>query len=165
MASIRSVFLSSTSRHLRAYRDVLFEIFQKLDGWKCLWMEDFGARDAPPLALCLSKVADCDLFVALVGNSFGSHPPRPHHGKSFTQHEYEEAIRLGKPRLVFVLDEGTVSITHTLESNYDARRQQRFRNKVLCDRVAERFSGTPHQLAARLLEGLRHWEIANRVNE
>lgn len=165
MATIRTAFLSSTSRDLRTYREAVLETFRKLDDWKCICMEDFGARDAPPLASCLTKVAECDLFVALVGDRFGSHPPAPHHGKSFTQHEYEEAMRLGKPRLVFMLDEGTVAVTQGSESKREERRQQRFRNKVLFDRVAQPFSSTPDKLAARLLESLRHWEIATRVNE
>jgi hypothetical protein len=41
--SVRTVFLSSTGTDLREYREKAFESIQKLDGWKCVRREDFGA--------------------------------------------------------------------------------------------------------------------------
>jgi hypothetical protein len=40
-----TVFLSSTGADLREYREAALLAMQKLDGWKCVRMEDFGARE------------------------------------------------------------------------------------------------------------------------
>src|SRR5919206_3291498 len=97
---IRTVFLSSTGRDLHDHREAVYAAIQKLDGWKCIRMEDFGARDIKPLDFCLEQIGACDLFVGLIGHYHGSSPPGDK--ASFTEHEYREAERLGKPRLMFI---------------------------------------------------------------
>ena len=42
---VRKVFLSSTGADLRTYREAAYAALHKLDGWHCIRMEDFGARD------------------------------------------------------------------------------------------------------------------------
>src|ERR1035438_10877252 len=38
----KTAFLSSTGADLRAYREAAFQQIQKLDGWKCIRMENSG---------------------------------------------------------------------------------------------------------------------------
>ena len=100
IASVRKVFLSSTGADLRAYREKAFETIQKLYHWKCVRMEDFGARDQPVDAFCRAMARKCDLFIGIIGHRFGDGPKGS--GESFTHREYRAAVDAGKSRLLFL---------------------------------------------------------------
>src|SRR5689334_4113385 len=100
MAHFTTVFLSSTAKDLQPYRDAVAEAIGKLKGFHCVRMEDFGARDGAPLAVCRGQVAESEVFVGLVGHLNGSFPEGS--DLSYTQIEYEEAKRRRKPWLMFV---------------------------------------------------------------
>src|SRR3954471_2458150 len=67
MAELTTVFLSSTAKDLQPYRDAVVEAIGKLAGFHCTRMEDFGAVDGEPLAVCRRRVAESEVFVGLVG--------------------------------------------------------------------------------------------------
>ena len=69
-----TAFLSSTGADLRTYREAAFLAIRKLDGWKCIRMEDFGARDWDVDSYCRARAEECDLFVGIVGHRFGDGP-------------------------------------------------------------------------------------------
>ena len=69
---IRTVFLSSTARDLQEYREAAYKAIEGLDGYHCVRMEDFGARDQEADEFCAAKVAECDLFVGIVGTYTGA---------------------------------------------------------------------------------------------
>src|SRR6266436_4456776 len=99
--SIReTVFLSSVSQGMELYRDAVRNAVEGLDGFHCTRMEDFGARDSTSEEVCRSKVADCTIFVGIVGNQYGTVDERT--GKSYSELEYDIAEQLGKKRLMFV---------------------------------------------------------------
>ena len=68
MAEFTIVFLSSTAKDLQPYRNAVDEAIRKLAGFHCVRMEDFGSVDEEPLEICRRKVAESDVFVALVGH-------------------------------------------------------------------------------------------------
>lgn len=74
-----------------------------LDGYHCVRMEDFGARTNVPYSVCLAKVSECDLFIALVGHEYGSTAPET--GKSYSESEYDAAKAAGKPTLMLMAPE------------------------------------------------------------
>lgn len=92
------VFISSTSKDLDVYRQAAYKAVQKLDGYHGIIMENFGARDNPPEVFCPDKVKECDLFILLLGLTYGSCPPDS--DKSYTELEYEAAIKNNKPCLL-----------------------------------------------------------------
>jgi outer membrane protein assembly factor BamB len=65
-------------------------------------MEFFGARPDRPIETCLDEVRGSDIVVVIIGGRYGSLVP----GRdiSFSEAEYDEACRLGKPCLVYILD-------------------------------------------------------------
>src|SRR5947209_263174 len=95
-----TVFLSSTSKDLSRYRDAVYKAIVGLDGFHCVRMEDFGARHIPADEFCRQKIANCDLFVCLVGLCYGSSVPGS--DESYTVLEYHTAGALSIPRLIFV---------------------------------------------------------------
>lgn len=61
--------------------------------------EDLPASDRRADAAYLDEVRRCDLYLALLGNEYGREDAE---GISPTQREFDEATKLGKPRIVFV---------------------------------------------------------------
>jgi hypothetical protein len=72
MAQLTTVFLSSTAKDLRTYREAIYQAISKLEGYHCIGMEDFGARNAEANDFCRAKVAECDVFVGLIGHLHGA---------------------------------------------------------------------------------------------
>ncbi|HEY0526589.1 MAG TPA: DUF4062 domain-containing protein, partial [Stellaceae bacterium] len=138
------VFVSSTGKDLQRYRDAVCRAIARLDGFVSVRMEDFGARDEMPLAVCLSEVAAADLFVGITGQCYGSHPPDSL--TSFTEHEYDAAVAAGKPRLMFVAPHDFAVPANLREGEEEHRRQQDFRRRVTTERVVAPFDA-PEQLA------------------
>jgi len=57
---------------LDSCRDAVYQAINRLDGYKCVRMEDFGARDAPSESVCIDVVRSCEIFVGIIGPRFGS---------------------------------------------------------------------------------------------
>jgi formylglycine-generating enzyme required for sulfatase activity/energy-coupling factor transporter ATP-binding protein EcfA2 len=152
MAHFTTVFLSSTAKDLQPYRDAVVEAIGKLKGFHCIRMEDFGAMDGEPLAVCREQVAASEVFVGLVGHLNGSSPEGS--DLSFTQIEYEEAKRRRKPRLMFVADDDfPLPARLGRESEEAYQRQLRFREQVKRDHTAV-FFNDPQKLATLVVAAL-----------
>jgi hypothetical protein len=72
--STNTAFLSSTARDLAKYREAVYRAIEGLDGYHCVRMEDFGARNWEVDAFCRAKVTECDLFVGIVGHLYDNCP-------------------------------------------------------------------------------------------
>ncbi|HEY3569643.1 MAG TPA: SUMF1/EgtB/PvdO family nonheme iron enzyme [Thermoanaerobaculia bacterium] len=138
MANFTTVFLSSTTKDLRSWRDVVADKLTK-SGFRCVRMEDFGALNASPEEACRQGVAESDVFVGLVGHLYGSCPEGS--DLSFTRIEYEEAKRKRKPRLLFVAHDDFPVPARLLreETPESAQRQVEFRERVQRERTVDRF--------------------------
>ena len=128
-----TVFLSSASSDLGECREAAYRAIEGLDGYHCVRMEDFGARDAMPDEFCRQKVTECDLFVGLLGHCYGSTPAGS--DKSYTQQEYEAAVAEGKPRLMFLTADDFPTFPPAADPD---PRQQAFRRKVSAGRIRDR---------------------------
>ena len=157
------VFLSSTQRGLRECREAMKKAIDGLDGFTCVRMEDFGARQDTPAEFCRRKVAECDIFLGLLGPLYGSRPPDS--DKSFTEIEYDAAGEAGIPRLVFLLPEDFPLPASDWEGGHHDR-QKAFRERVRREQVVA--EGTrPEDLWQKVVTGLVHlilpWpELADR---
>ena len=88
----RQVFISSTAKDLAEFRAATIKQVERLDGWKCVNMERFGARAGPTVDVCKELVQSCDVFLGIVGHLYGSCPKDS--STSYTEHEYEKASSL-----------------------------------------------------------------------
>ncbi|TMQ14685.1 MAG: DUF4062 domain-containing protein [Deltaproteobacteria bacterium] len=153
-----TVFLSSTGADLRTHRDAVRNAIRGLDGFDCLAMEDFGARDVDPVRWCADQVMRADVFVGLVGHFFGTSVPD---GRSFTEYEYDVAVNNDIPRLMFVANENFPMTPQLWESN-DYARQRRFRERVSAMGNTRDTFLEPHELAWRVVVALHNWELLRR---
>ena len=99
MRTNKAIFLGSTFRDLELHRRALIEALQDL-AWLRI-MESRGAASGSALENCLRWVQSSDLYVGVFGMCYGSREIRS--GRSFTEIEYDEAMRLKRPCLVYLI--------------------------------------------------------------
>ena len=151
------VFLSSTARDLSAYRDAVFDAVNRLDGFHCVRMEDFGARATQADDFCQAKIAECDVAVFIIGLCYGSSPPGA--DESYTVREYRAAKDAGKPRLVFLSAEGKSYEgfdPFKREPEPIWEKQLAFRGLLNKELIRDEFT-TPEELAGKVATALSNW--------
>ena len=158
MEQIRKVFLSSTSRELAEHRGKVIDALQRLDGWDVIHMERFGARAWAADDFCLKKVRECDVFVGIAGFCYGS-VQKPS-GKSYTEREYDEAVRVARPRLMYVAPDDFKVEAKVLLADGNPDRQAAFREVIDSQQIRDEFE-SPENLAKRVVVDLRNWEREN----
>ena len=86
------IYGSATYEDLKAYRDEversIIYMNQTIKG-----MEFFGSTPERPLDKCLQTVRECKLYIGIIGMRYGS--VEEDSGKSFTELEYDEAVKTG----------------------------------------------------------------------
>lgn len=93
---MKTVFVSSIQRDFTEVREAALKAIESL-GMHPLMAETTGASTDSPRRALLDLVRDADIFVLLLGPRYGEPGDR---GRSPTEDEYDEAVRLGKPVLV-----------------------------------------------------------------
>jgi hypothetical protein len=116
-------------------------------------MEDFGARDWESEEFCRAKVAECDLFVGIIGHIYGSCPEGSE--KSYTEMEYDSAVSSGKPRLMFVAPEEFLIPVRLRELDDKYKKQISFRERVNKDRIRADFN-SPDNLALKITQAIQN---------
>jgi hypothetical protein len=136
-SQVKKVFLSSTYKDLTEHRKAIMEAIERLDDYKCVWMEWFGARDKGALASCRQKVAECQVFVGLIGHLYGSCPPDRE--ESYTVCEYDVAQEFGKPCLMFLSKANSPIDADLIEPDESRKKQSAFRVRVSAVRTRDSF--------------------------
>jgi ATP-dependent DNA helicase RecG len=98
------VFISSVQKELAAERLALAQ-YIRADAllsrfFEAFLFEDLSAADARADAVYLSEVDRCDVYLALLGQSYGFEDAQ---GISPTEREFDRATAIGKTRLIYVL--------------------------------------------------------------
>ena len=100
----KSAYLSSTFQDLKAHREAVYTVLTKMR-IRVIAMEDYVARDNRMVDQVRRDVNACDYYVGLYAWRYGYVPPDGNpDGLSVTELEYREAVKQGKPRLLFLLD-------------------------------------------------------------
>ncbi|MGD9497361.1 MAG: DUF4062 domain-containing protein [Armatimonadota bacterium] len=149
----RNALLSSAFRDLVEYRDAAYEAIERLVGWHCIRMEDFGSRDmdAKTLSHCVAEHAD--LLIGILGVRYGSSPPGS--DLSYSEIEYRAARDKGVPRLMFRVPEDFPLPANLIEADDRRERQQRFRDMVMRERVCDE-AHSPQDLAQKIVEAVHN---------
>ncbi|NQT74191.1 MAG: DUF4062 domain-containing protein [Chloroflexi bacterium] len=114
----KTVFISSTYEDLDAHRQAVWGVLKEFDV-NVRGMEEFGARTECALETCLAEVDQSDVYLGIIAFRVGSIDSVS--GKSFTQLEYEHAVKHGKEILIYLADEqqatvrySSIDLDHTL---------------------------------------------------
>jgi hypothetical protein len=145
------VFVSSTFLDLEEHRRLVQDAITRLEhGTRA--MEFFGALPNSPREECLRSVRASDIFVGIVGIRYGSIDPAS--GKSLSQLEYEEAISLRLPCLIYLIDEGRHPVLpRHIEFGVGASKLSAFKATLCKAHVVSTFS-SPSDLAAKVTQDL-----------
>ena len=134
------VFISSTYSDLVEERKKVLDVLLMAD---CIpaGMEAFVATDVEQFEE-IKKVIDlCDYYILIIGQRYGS--INPDTGISYTEMEYDYAIKNKIPVLVFVLDEQIVLPDDKKENESDkVERLKAFRAKALTNRLCSIWKNT-----------------------
>lgn len=156
------VFVSSTTKGLQLHRDAVVQAINRMDGHNCINMEKFGARNATSLEFSRAMCRTADVFVAIVGPHYGSRPVGSKF--SFTEHEYNEAVAIGLPRLIFVTPDDFPTRESEREDEDCHSRQQAFRERVRKERIVDQVDEAtgPAGLAIAVVLGLNNLNLRAR---
>lgn len=138
------IYLSSTYSDLVDHREAVYRTLRQMRH-DVVAMEDYVATDERPLDKCTADVAACDLYVGIFAWRYGFQPPGK--DRSITELELTEAVRHGKPTLIFLLDESAPWPPRQMDA--DRAAIDRLRSRLQQDHIVDFFS-TPDQLATKV---------------
>jgi hypothetical protein len=139
MSSKLNVFVCGTYRDLIEEREAVLESIRRLQ-YQHDSMEYFGARPNTPIETCLDEVRRSDVLVVIVGHVYGSLVPGEN--LSYSEAEYQEGYRLGKPCLVYVRDEDIPVLPRFMETDPKKIKLLRnFKNTLNEHHTAGKFKG------------------------
>lgn len=119
MAQTLTVFLCSTQADLGPEREAVLAAARRLQLQHDA-MEFFGAREGRPLEACLEEVRNSDILIVVIGHRYGTFVPGQKF--SYTEAEYQEGHRLGKPCLVYIRGDDVPVLPRHVERDPDGIR-------------------------------------------
>ncbi|WP_452233024.1 DUF4062 domain-containing protein [Lacinutrix sp. MEBiC02595] len=138
-----SVFVSSTYQDLVDERKEVIQALLELD---CIpiGMELFPATDDDQWTLIKELIDECDYYILIVGGRYGSLNKE---GISFTQMEYEYALKIGVPVISFLHKSPDKIITG--KTDKDSEKEQKLKEfKKLVSEKLVKFWGSPTELGS-----------------
>ena len=145
------IFVSSTYEDMIPYREAVSDALTSIEHLP-IGMEHFVSTPDRPLDVCLTDVRRCQLYIVLVGMRYGSVDKES--GKSFTELEYEEALKNKIPVLAFVINENECPILPKfVDTGEKAEKLAQFKSR-LDARMTSRFKSVEHlkELVIRSVE-------------
>lgn len=145
------VFVSSTYEDLKPYRVAVKEAIVRLEHIP-RGMEYFGSKPGSPKDECLASVRSCEVYIGVFAMRYGSVDEQT--GKSMTHLEYEEALSLGIPTLIYLMDEQKQPVlSDHFDTGENAENLRRLKEE-LKQRSTVSFFTTPDDLARRVSQDL-----------
>ncbi|MEM9366938.1 MAG: DUF4062 domain-containing protein [Planctomycetota bacterium] len=129
---VKRIFVSATSADLSLHRKAVADVLITKD-YLPVTQEHFPPDSRGIQEILRSKIETCDAVICLIGFRYGQEPKdrdpnRPR--RSYTQLEYEIAVELGKPVLLYWSNDETIAV-----SDESAEKQQLQREHI--DRIVQ----------------------------
>jgi tetratricopeptide (TPR) repeat protein len=151
MSARRVVMISSTARDLPEHREQVRLACERAGFAPDDMVEHLTALNTDAIDISLRMVGRADVYVGIFANRYGYVPDG--YEISITEMEYNRAVELNKPRLIFFHHEDHVFKTKDFETGPGAEKL-----KVLKDRIGEArvaaFFKSPEDLRAHVVEAL-----------
>jgi tetratricopeptide (TPR) repeat protein len=154
MSASFTVFVCSTFDDLVEEREAVLDAIRRVQQ-RHNAMEFFGAQPEQPIKVCLDQVGKSDLLVVIVGLKYGSLPSGVE--ISYSQAEYEESVRLGKPCLVYLRDEDVPILPKFVEQDPDKLRLLKtWKGALNASHTVAKFESWP-KLAVQVAADIGHF--------
>lgn len=154
---VKSVFISSTSMDLEPYRDVVRDAILALD-MRPIDMKYFGSRPGNAVDVSVNQVRQADIFIGIIAHRYGYVPAG--HSKSITEIEYDTAVQMNIPRLMYIVDPAYPWNPDYIENTPHAQANlHRFKQRVEQSHVRRLFT-TPTTLAQQVPIDLARMQMA-----
>lgn len=137
------VFVSSTYDDLQDERKEVMQALLELD---CIpaGMELFPASSEDQWSLIKRVIDDCDYYILIIGGRYGSIGPD---GVSYTQMEFEYALKTGKPIISFIhKNPSIISAGKSEQTDEGKKKLEEF--KKLAEKKLVKFWETPAELGS-----------------
>ena len=132
------IFVSSTKEDLIPYREAVETVLTGMEHIP-LGMEYFVSSPDSPIDVCLATVRRSQLYIVIVGMRYGSIEEGS--GKSFTELEYDEAVKNKIPVLAFIIDEEQCAILPMfVDVGEKAEKLKQFKAKLNSSYLVSRFA-------------------------
>lgn len=161
-ANFKGVMVSSTFKDLEEHRSALMQALRK-ERLFSIGMEDYVLKFIDDIiSSSLNMVCDGSAYIGLIGHRYGQIPEcaaRNPHGYSVTRLEYEEAQRLGRPTLIFIMGDNHPVKKGEVETDPEKMKKlEEFREVVKKNRIYEEFQSLEEftQKAIHAVANLSH---------
>ena len=124
--TVLEVFLSSQI-DLKPHREVVYTRLARIEFFKVIRQEDFGAQNAGAVDYCCGRARTADLFVGLIGMRRGWEPHGDNVKRSITEMEYDSAKDAGRGPYLWVSPDDFPVPGNLRESDDEHQRQLTFR--------------------------------------
>lgn len=132
------IFVSSTKEDLIPYREAVETVLTGMEHIP-LGVEYFVSSPDSPIDVCLATVRRSQLYIVIVGMRYGSIEEGS--GKSFTELEYDEAVKNKIPVLAFIIDEEQCPILPKfVDVGEKAEKLKQFKAKLNSSYLVSRFA-------------------------
>ena len=98
-----TVMISSTALDLPEHREQVRLACERAGAAPHVLMENLTAEDANAVEVSLRMVEEADIYICILAHRYGLVPLGE--DISITEMEYDKAVELGRPRLVFFMDD------------------------------------------------------------
>jgi hypothetical protein len=162
MTSAKTVMISSTLLDLPEHREQVKRACE-IAGFEPSMMEYLPASGSDAIATSLRMVENADIYIGIFGHRYGFVPKG--YDISIPEMEYNHAVELAKPRLIFFIHEDHPVRGEDLETRRGAQKLQALKNQLGRQRVAS-FFRSPKDLQAQVIDALttfRKFETPNVV--
>jgi hypothetical protein len=151
------VYLSSTDKDLKEYRDKVYITLRRM-AHDVISREDYSSGGIYSLDKYLKDVAFSDYYVGILAWQYGYIPPRDNpQEKSLIELEYHQAKNNNKPTFIFILEETTPWPPNFIERGEASAKLEAFKNELKQDNAVNFFS-SPDELANKVSISLNKWE-------
>lgn len=147
----RIVMISSTARDLPEHREQVRLACIRAGFEPREMMEHLTAEDASAVDVSLRMVEDADVYLGILAYRYGTIPPGAE--ASITEMEYDRAVKLGKPQLIFFIHKDHPVKIADVDTGPLAAKLEALKKRIGDQRVAASFK-SPEDLRSHVVEGL-----------
>jgi len=153
-ATVKKAMISSTARDLPEHRRQVEDACHRMGVFAEKMMENLSAEDATAVQVSLRLVDEADVYIGIFAFRYGFVPDYDNpSGISITEMEYNRAVALGIPRLVFFMHEDHPLKKSDVETGPGAEKLEQLKTRIGNERVAAFFT-SPEDLRAHAVQAL-----------